>query len=164
MSETEEVSTADHSESPQDSDALSEVRRMQFEATWSGPLPPPSALQSYEEVLSGSADRILTMAEKQTGHRIYMERTALRGTLTRSYWGLAAGFLISALVIGGGIYVISLGHDWAGGSLIGLNLVGLAAVFVYGSNARRLTRRDLNESMDEKADMESENQQQLNPQ
>ena len=158
MSEIEKVDSTDHSETPQDGDVLAEVHRMQIEASWSGPLPPPSALQSYEDVLSGSADRILTMAEKQTDHRIYMESTALKGTFQRSYWGLAAGFVISAIVIGGGIYVISLGHDWAGVSVIGLNLVGLASVFVLGSTSRRAQRHERLENMAGQADMETESQ------
>ena len=50
---------------------LKHRNKMRIEASsWRGPLPPPSALQSYEEVLEGSADRILKMAEKQTEHRI----------------------------------------------------------------------------------------------
>ena len=99
------------------------------------------------------------MAEKQADHRIFMERKIIRGDFTQSYLGLAAGFVLSAMVILGGIYLISLGHDWAGGSLIGLNLVGLAGVFVYGSNNRHLPRRELVESADEKADMDTESQQ-----
>ena len=53
------------------------------------------------------------MAEMQMEHRIVLERTVISGSFKRSYWGLAAGFALSAMVIGGGIYVISLGHDWA---------------------------------------------------
>ena len=41
------------------------------------------------------------------------------------------------MVIGGGIYLIASGHDFAGATLIGINLVGLATVFVYGSSNRR---------------------------
>lgn len=31
--------------------------------TWVGPLPPPNALEAYEKILPGAADRILAMAE-----------------------------------------------------------------------------------------------------
>ena len=33
--------------------------------------------------------------------------------------------------------MIASGHDFAGATLIGINLVGLATVFVYGSSNRR---------------------------
>ena len=96
------------------------------------------------------------MAERQADHRIQMERRIIRGDFTQSYLGLAAGFILSTMVILGGIYLISLGHDWAGGGLIGLNLVGLAGVFVYGSNIRRLPRREPAENAEETAEMGTE--------
>ena len=40
---------------------VAEVIRSEF----SGPIPPPSIIKGYEEILPGSADRILAMAEKQ---------------------------------------------------------------------------------------------------
>ena len=52
---------------------------------------------------------------------------------------LAAGFVLSLLGIGGSIYLIATGHDWAGVTLGGINLTGLAGVFVYG--ARRAGQR-----------------------
>jgi uncharacterized membrane protein len=41
---------------------------------FSGPLPPPSVLKGYEEVVRGSAERILVMAEKQQDHRTEQNR------------------------------------------------------------------------------------------
>jgi uncharacterized membrane protein len=118
-------------------------------ASWRAPLPPPDALQRYEEILPGSANRILEMAEKQHEHRISIERTIVFGNSRRAYLGLAAGFIISALGIGGGIYLIATGHDWAGLALAGVNLTGLVGVFVYGSKARRDERNRNAENMTE---------------
>lgn len=36
---------------------------------FSGPLPPPSIMKGYEDIVPGSADRILSMAENQAKHR-----------------------------------------------------------------------------------------------
>ncbi len=84
------------------------------------------------------------MAEKQQeqDHNIQMEAISIERTVVvsdarRAYLGLLAGFIISLLVVGGGIYIIATGHDWAGVALIGINLSGLVGVFVYGSKARR---------------------------
>jgi hypothetical protein len=59
----------------------------------------------------------------------------------QGYLGLAAGFVIALLVIGGSIWLISEDHDWAGATLGGISLTGLVSVFVYGANARRSERR-----------------------
>ena len=114
--------------------------------TWQAPLPPPQALGQYEEVLLGAADRILTQSENEQTHRHNQERTALEtarmvvvADSRRSYIGIIFGFVISLLGIGGSIYLIATGHDWAGATLGGINLTGLAGVFVYG--ARRAGRR-----------------------
>ena len=77
------------------------------------------------------------MAERQSEHRIQIDKMVITGGSKRSYLGLVAGFALSAMVVGGGIYLIATGHDWAGASLVGLNLAGLAGVFVYGSKSSR---------------------------
>ena len=112
-------------------------------ASWRAPLPSPNALARYNDVLPGAAERILQMAERQQeqDHNIQMEaiiieRTVVVSDARRAYLGLLAGFIISLLVIVGGIYLIATGHDWAGAVLIGINLSGLVGVFVYGSKVR----------------------------
>jgi len=40
---------------------------------YSGPMPLPEHLKGYEDVLPGSAERILKMAENQSAHRISIE-------------------------------------------------------------------------------------------
>ncbi len=108
---------------------------------WSGPLPPPQILQRYEEIVPGAADRILKMTEKQMNHRIDLEKTVIKGDSKRSYLGLIAGFIVAISAIGGAIYLAANGHGLAGGVIGGSATVGLASVFVYGSNARRAERK-----------------------
>ena len=53
-----------------------EIKKVVMEmakAEFSGPIPPPSIIEGYERVLPGSADRIISMAEKQSEHRQKME-------------------------------------------------------------------------------------------
>jgi len=132
-------------------------------SSWSGPLPAPADLQRLEEIAPGAANRILTISEKQADHRIDMERTLVNHALKRGHWGLVAGFVLSAMVILGGIFLISGGHDWAGGILISMNLVGLASVFVYGSNSRRSHRQDRIETLSENAALDGENRRSQRP-
>ena len=116
-------------------------------ASWKGPLPPPNQLQLYDNLVPGAASRILNMAETQSEHRIQMERTVISGDSKRSYWGLVAAFTLSVMIILGGIYVMVAIHPWAGTTLIGMNIVGLAGVFVYGTNSRRMEREQKDDRM-----------------
>lgn len=125
-------------------------------ASWHAPLPPPNLLERYDAILPGAADRILQMSEKQQEHThnlettaIGIERTVIVSDARRGYFGMTAGFIISVLVILGGIFLIATGHEWAGSVLVGINLTGLAGVFVYGSKARRDERNRNAENMTE---------------
>ncbi len=126
--------------------------------SWSGPFPPPAVIEKYEDMVPGAADRILKMTENQTAHRIQMEKMAVRGDSIRSYLGLIFGFILSMAVISGGIYLVANGHDWAGGVLIGLDIIGLAGVFVYGSRSRRAEREKMAEKMPLRQVTASDNQ------
>lgn len=109
-------------------------------STWSGPIPPPDALRTFNEIVPGSAERIFVMAERQLDHRMRMEETVVRGDSRRSYLGLIAGFMLSVAIIAGGVILVVNGHDWAGGLLVVVNILGLAGAFVYGTHSRRAER------------------------
>lgn len=139
---------------PAEESAIEEISFRQT-TTWSGPLPAPADFQRYEEILPGAANRILEIVERQQSHQHGQERLALeqagiildieRKAATsdsrRAYLGIASGLTITLLTIGGSIYLIANGHDWAGLTLAGINLTGLAGVFVYGARARRAAQR-----------------------
>jgi uncharacterized membrane protein len=109
---------------------------------YSGPLPRPSDLQEYEKIVPGSAERILKMAETQATHRRSMESIVIRGDSRRATCGLWIGAAVAACFLGGGIFLIYEGHDWAGITIAGLDIVSLVSVFVYGSNSRRQERSE----------------------
>lgn len=125
-------------------------QEMLIEASaWAGPLPEPDILRRYDEILPGAAERILKMAENQQRHhhdqenrQLEMYFMALQSDSKRSNRGLWAGFAITLAGLGGGMFLVYAGHDWAGAAIAGLNLVSLAAVFVYGTRSRRAERAD----------------------
>ena len=137
--------TSGQTESVPSADDTPDLQIQETTIAWQGPLPPPRALQAYDEVIPGAADRILRMAENQAAHRIQMDRVAIQSEVRSSTWGLIAGFLLSAGVIGGGIYLIAAGHDWAGSVLIGFDLATLAGIFVYGTRSRIAERNRKND-------------------
>ena len=119
-----------------DNPVLFEERRQ----SWSGPLPPPSVLVDYNKAVSNGAERILSMAERQAAHRMEMDAKMAasdhRLAQTGQWIGLAV--VLAVLVLAG--YVAYLGATGAAVAVVGIDLVGLAAVFVYGSLSKRVTR------------------------
>ncbi len=99
---------------------------------FSGPLPPPQILGQYDEVLPGSAERILRMAEKQQDHRIGVDQSGIR----RANWGLGAGYSLSVMGLSLTTFLVMQGHDVAGSVLGGSTFLSLVSTFVYGSIVR----------------------------
>ena len=64
------------------------LREVRVRSTsWSGPLPAPADLQLFEEIVPGAADRILTLTEKQSEHRMDLERSVVSENLKQSKLG-----------------------------------------------------------------------------
>ena len=93
-------------------------------------------MKQYEEILPGSADRILKMAENQSEHRQSLEKQRLsfsnRAVRRGQIFGLVIG--IVAIVTGG--YTALNGAPIPGGFIGTTGVVGLVAVFVIGSNRK----------------------------
>lgn len=106
----------------------------------SGPVPSAEELTKYEQVLPGSAERIFAMAELQAKHRHGLEKTVVDSGALRAKMGLVAGFIVAMTIGIGGIFVALKANPWAGATIVGVDLVGLVSVFVYGSQAQRKER------------------------
>ena len=111
--------------------------------SYRGPLPQPAAIQAYEEILPGAADRIFTMAENEAKHRHEIESVSmelssfeLRSAYQRSNRGLLLGAIVAIVIVAGGAYMAYLGEPAVGGGVIGGTIVGLAGTFVYGARMR----------------------------
>ncbi|MBF8265240.1 MAG: Protein of unknown function DUF2335, rane [Dehalococcoidia bacterium] len=116
-----------------------EVHQTQIES-FSGPLPKPSILKEYNDVVPGAAERILNMAEKQAEHRQFLEKTVIIGDSKRAFYGLWAGVGVAVSVLGGAVFLIFTGHDFAGAVVAGLDITGLVSAFIYGTVSRRSER------------------------
>ena len=118
------------------------LRSTSVTTSFKGPIPPPIILAQYEEVVPGSAERLLAMVESQSAHRQALEKTVVNGDSKRAYLGLAAGFIVALAVVSGGGFLVYNGHDWAGASIITTVVVGLVGVFVYGTQTRKAERQE----------------------
>jgi uncharacterized membrane protein len=103
----------------------------------SGQLPSPEILQKYNSVIPGLADRLVAQAEKQTFHRIALEKKLLNTNICKSFLGLVFGFLISSLGVGGGLYLTFIGFNVIGIVFSSATLVSLVMSFIYGSQYRK---------------------------
>lgn len=112
------------------------VVRQQAEITsiqHTGNTPHPQILQGYEQVLQGSAERMIKMAEKDQDAYIASNRRQQLLDAWYKYGSLAAGVVGLALIIYGVIRLAEGGHDWAAGALAGMGAAGIVTAFV---NAR----------------------------
>jgi uncharacterized membrane protein len=100
-------------------------------------LPPPEILQKYNSVVPGLADRIVAQAEKQTIHRIALEKKLLASNIWKSFMGLVFAFLIGFLGIGGGLYLTFVGFNVIGIVFSSATLVSLVMSFIYGSQYKK---------------------------
>ena len=136
-------------------DASGQPSALLLHTSWDGPLPPPGALQQYDAVVPGAANRILAMAEswqrhqeqyenteqEQEGFALSTTRMVVTGNSKRSYLGVICAFIIAMTGLVGGI-ILSATGNWTPGLTISLSsLAILTGVFVYGTQSRNAERR-----------------------
>lgn len=97
------------------------------ESRYTSPLPSPEDLRSYESLLPGAAERLLSSGEREQAHRHQLENR-LAGidevSMPKFYEGQRRGHLIS-LVLGIGYLLLMLAAVLAGAEIAGV--VGAAA-------------------------------------
>lgn len=87
---------------------------------WSGPIPPPEALERYNQIDSTFADRILAMTEKEVKHRHFSE-----------YIGQATSFIVAVCGLFTAAYLGLNGKQWLGAG-VGLTVFGsIVASFMF---------------------------------
>jgi len=116
------------------------VASFQAAASFSGPLPPPQILDQYNESVPDGANRIISMAEEQSKHRMGLEKYVVERESRRSDLGLVAGLVVSLAFLGGSVFITVSGYPWAGAVIGTVDIVSLVGAFIYGSNARRKER------------------------
>lgn len=100
--------------------------------SFSGPLPPPSILREYNEMIEGGGERIMKMAEQHLDHRISLESKALSAELKQNSRGQICGFILGIAGIVGTIFLAVTGHDTVACALVGTTIGSLAVAFVVG--------------------------------
>ena len=128
------------------------TRVTQIMTEYHGPIPPPSLMRGYEEILSGSADRILAMAENQASHRQYVERKCVDTEARDSLLGIISAFSLGLLTIVGGV-VMAYFNPSNVAQICGLLLGGTGITLIAGTflkGTRNSWKREDKDSKDNK--------------
>jgi uncharacterized membrane protein len=100
-------------------------------AEWQGPLPPPAALEKFDQIVPGSADRILRMAESEQQHRQAYERDGLAAAVREARRGQYLGAVIClAAVVAAGIAVYVGSPGYVPVALVGVPVVAMVIAIV----------------------------------
>lgn len=136
--------------SKQESEVLSKEDEEEAEiitraSSWSGPLPSPDSLREFEEIVPGSADRLITMVEKQGNHRMEIEKRVVDGESKRAWVDLLARHIITLVGLVASILLVVFGYTPAGVILTALTTLFAVVSFLIG----KILDRILNQSPSE---------------
>lgn len=128
---------------PAQASSLTQVQAEFF----SGPIPPPSYLARYNDVVPNGADRIISMAERQSVHRESLETTVVNGNVANQRLGSIFAFIICVLAISGGFWLINTGKSAEGLTSILTPLAGVIAVFFYSKKEQKDERIEKSDAL-----------------
>jgi uncharacterized membrane protein len=127
------------------------VQAAKFQAEFfSGPVPPPSLLARYNDVIPDGAERILAMAERQSKHREILESQVITGNISAQKMGSIFAFIICLVAVVGGFSLIWIGKSADGLAAIIASLTALAGVFVYGKRQQRKEREGKSDALSQR--------------
>jgi uncharacterized membrane protein len=102
-----------------------------------GPLPPPSLLRQYNDIVPNGAERIFKRFESQGEHRQFLERTAVTTQLRQSGRGQWFGLIIALFGLALSGFMAYLGFEIFASTLATTTIIGLVAIFVKGKQVQR---------------------------
>lgn len=131
--------------------AVAKVMQSEF----SGPIPPPNMIKGYEAILPGAADRIITMAEKQSSHRQEMERKIIFAESRDSLLGILFAFFLGIGYIVAAIVIVVLVPENPGA--ISSSVLGVAGMGTIIGTFIKSTRTNNSEDKKERKDKKDKN-------
>lgn len=108
------------------------IMLLKQEERFEGPIPHPEFFEKYENTLPGSAERILSMAERQQSHRIEMEKKVISEGLVKERRGQIFGFVLFILCLITSVVFIYFGLPKFGGILATISAIAVVGLFLGG--------------------------------
>lgn len=109
--------------------------KIQHSEEFHGPIPPPDLFAKYEQILPGSADRILRMAENQQEHRMQLENKIMTEQLSMSKRGQMCALVVFILGLGISVLFAYFGMKWFAGTFATVTLVTIIGLFINGKKS-----------------------------
>lgn len=103
--------------------------RLKKSSSFSGSLPAPEDFKAYQDVLPSAPERILKMAEKQSEHRMNLERHIVNSGVNEGKRGQIFGFVLTIVFLLASVYLGVNGHDWLAGLIIAI-IASISVMFV----------------------------------
>lgn len=103
----------------------------QKQISHSGPLPAPETLREYDDLIPGTAERIIEAFTKQVDHRIDVEKKAVSHGMWIEKAGQIFAFILALVTLGGSFWLITSGFSGAGIAGIITAVAGLIGIFIY---------------------------------
>jgi len=121
------------------SEVTSEIVNFLQEESYSGPLPHPRHFAEFEQIHAGSANRILSMAEREQEHRHRMDETVLHANVhdmanesRYAFSGLICGLVFALALVVGGVICAYLGSEKIGLGFVAAGALGVVTSFING--------------------------------
>lgn len=105
-------------------------------AEWQGPLPPPSLLADYDELVKDGAERVFRQFELEAEHRRSMEMSAHIEDRQERIWAqvIAGAFVFCAL--GVAVYALFVGAFAVAGIIGGATIASVVGAFLLRRGQR----------------------------
>ena len=100
-------------------------------------------MEEYNKVIPDFAERLLENFEKQSTHRMDLEKQAVRRGFNQSGTGQIFAFILALLIIGAGVAIILSGYEIPGTIVIGIDIIALLIAFI---KAQSRQKKELNNS------------------
>lgn len=116
---------------------LAQQQLVQQIQTWHGPFPPPDAVKGYEEVLPGTFERMMRMAEEAQRAQIETMRRAqdfTRRDIARGHW---LGWIGMLTAMAGALWCVKLGQPVVAGLFLGLPVMAVFKILVDSIRAAK---------------------------
>lgn len=118
--------------------AKESIRAIQVQQEhYSGPLPHPEALARYDEIVPGSAERIIRMAEKEMEHRHENETRLSKNVIRTTFTSIVFAFISVIILSGLVFYSLYKGFDTVAASIAVGSIAAVAGVFIFFKAKRK---------------------------
>lgn len=113
-------------------------------SSFRGPLPPPDALQRYEQICPGFADRIVALAEREAENRQRLERENMRiaeadiqAARKETKHGQNLACVITIIAFVAAVICACVNQPWVAGVIAGTTLVSVVSTIMLRSKSEK---------------------------